>query len=486
MKEFEKKLISTSAKENLAYIKAVLAQNGDIVFREFSFDGRNAVIIYIDGMADKLLLDEYVIQPLMQHEDDKISSEEVFNTVVTASDVRKVDDMTKGINAFLSGDTLMFIDNLTEAYVIATRSWPNRGVGQAENEATIKGSKEGFTETIRFNTALVRRRIRDTRFKLIPYVFGERSKSDACIMYIDDIVNKKALKLLQKRLANIDIDAILDSSYIEHLIEDNINSPFPQIQMTERPDVVAAALYEGRIALIVDNSPYAIIVPATLPNFFQSPDDYYERWLNSSLVRLVRFMAILISLAMPALYVAITSYHSAIIPTKLAYSIAASREGVPFPAFLEVMIMEFSMAILLEAIVRLPKAIGATIGIVGGLIIGQSAVSAGLVSPIMIIVISLTTITTFITPNYDVVTALRLCRIFLVIASSILGLYGLMMGLMLILIHLIKLESFGTAYLAPMVNPNIRDFKDMYIKLPLKYFKDRPKYMKTPDKYRQK
>lgn len=486
MKEFEKKVISTSTKENMAYVKTILANNSDVVYRKFTFDNREAVLIYIDGMADKMLLDEYVIQPMMQHEGENVKSEDIVDLAVTASDIRKIEEMDKGINAFLSGDTLMFIDGIAYGYAIATRSWPNRGIGEPDREVTIKGSKDSFTETIRFNTALVRRRVRDTRFKLISYVLGERSKSDCCIMYIDDIVNKKALKLLQKRLAKIDIDAILDSSYIEHLIEDNTNSPFPQIQMTERPDVVSAAIYEGRIAILVDNSPYAIIVPATLPNLFQSPDDYYERWINSSLVRIVRLLAIIIAISLPAIYIAITSYHSSIIPTKLAYSIAASREGVPFPAFVEVLIMEFSMAILLEAIVRLPKAIGATIGIVGGLIIGQAAVSAGLVSPIMIIIISLTTITTFITPNYDVVTALRLCRIFLIISSSILGLYGLMMGLMLILIHLIKLESFGTAYLAPIVNPNIKDFKDVYIKLPLKYFKDRPKYMKTPDKHRQK
>jgi spore germination protein len=305
-------------------------------------------------------------------------------------------------------------------------------------------------------------------------------------MYIEDIVNKKVLSELQNRIDKINIDAVFDSAYIEQLIEDNKYSPFPQIQSTERPDVVAAALYEGRVALLVDNSPFAIIVPCTLPNLFQSPDDYYQRWMHASMIRFIRMISILISLTAPALYVAVTSFHTAIIPTKLAYSIAASREGVPFPAFVEAIIMELFLALLMEAVVRLPRPIGATIGIVGGLVIGQSAVSAGIVSPIMIIIVAITAITTFVTPNYEVTTAFRLMRFLLIITTAIAGLYGMMMGLIVILIHLVRMKSFGIPYLAPAVSTNMNDLKDMYIKAPLSKIKERPKYMKTGDKIRQK
>jgi spore germination protein len=238
--------------------------------------------------------------------------------------------------------------------------------------------------------------------------------------------------------------------------------------------------------MLVDNSPFAIIVPATMPTFFQTPDDYYQRWIYASTMRLVRFFSIFLALLLPALYVAVTSFHTSIIPTKLAYFIASSREGVPFPAFVEALIMELSLALLIESIARLPKPIGSTIGIVGGLIIGQAAVSAGIVSPVMIIIVSITAITSFTTPNYEMTSALRLIRFLLIIVAAVVGLYGIVLGLLVALIHLIRLKSFGISYLSPMVNPNIKDFKDMYVRFPLTSFKKRPVYMNTEDKVRQK
>ncbi|KYH34941.1 spore germination protein B1 [Clostridium tepidiprofundi DSM 19306] len=487
MKEQIRDNISLSAEENLEYIEELLKDNSDIIFRKFNIGKWKASIVYIDGMADKILLNEYVLEPLMitySSINDVTKPQDIRDNLLTVTDMREVKKLSEGVNAALSGDTLMFIDGLNIAYVIATRYWPVRGVSEPSGETVIRGARDGFTETIRFNTALVRRRIRDTRFKEERGVVGKRSKTDIAIMYIDDIVNKDILKEVKDRIDNINIDAVLDSAYVEQLIEDNKMSLFPQLQTTERPDVVASALYEGRVAILVDNSPFAIIAPATLPAFFQTPDDYNQRWINSSLVRILRFVGIVISLILPALYVAVTSYHTSIIPTKLAYSIAASREGVPFPAFIEAIIMEFSFAMLMEAVVRLPKPIGATIGIVGGLIIGQAAVSAGIVSPIMIMIVSWTAITTFVTPNYEVVSALRMVRFLLIIASAIIGLYGIILGLTVLIIHLVKLESFGVPYLSPIVNPNTRDFKDMFIRAPISKFKDRPRFMGTGDKIR--
>lgn len=481
-----KEKISSDIKEDVKYIKEIFKDASDIVIREFHFQKLNAALIYVDGMADKILLDDYVLESLMQEGDPIKSVYDVKDKILTVSDIKEVEKLSEGIKAMLSGDTLMLIDSLEAAYVIGTRLWPARGVGEPSSETVVRGAREGFTETVRFNTALIRRRIRDSRLKMAGKSIGVRSKTDVIVTYIEDIVNTDVLDELYDRLDKIDIDAILDSGYIEQMIEDNKLSPFPQVQSTERPDVVAAALYEGRIAVLVDNSPFAIIVPATLPNLFQSPDDYYQRWLNASITRVIRTFALILSVMLPALYVAITSFHTAIIPTRLAYSIAASREGVPFPAFIEALIMEISLALLLEAIVRLPRPIGATIGIVGGLIIGQSAVSAGIVSPIMIIIIGATAITEFISPNYGVTVGLRLIRFLLLIASAIAGLYGIMLGLLVVLTHLIRLKSFGIPYLAPAVNPNVNDFKDLFIRLPFKYFKKRPSYMNTKDKVRQK
>lgn len=487
MKEEIRDKISINSRENVKYIKEILKDNSDIVYREF-FICKNlrGALVYIDGMADKLLLDDYVLQNIMLEDEDIINAAEIKDKILSVSDLREVDKLSEGVNAFLSGDTLLFIDNLEEAYVLATRFWPARGVSEPSGETVVRGSREGFTETIRFNTALVRRRIRDTRFRIKAVTLGVRSKTDTVIMYIDDIVRDGLVEEVENRINKINIDAILDSGYVEQLIEDNKRSIFPQVQSTERPDVVAAALYEGRVAIMVDNSPFALVVPATLPNLFQSPDDYYQRWISSSVVRVIRILGIILSLIMPALYVAVTSFHTDIIPTKLAYSIAATREGVPFPAFIEAIIMEISLAFLMESIVRLPKPMGATIGIVGGLIIGQAAVSAGIVSPIMIIIVAVTVITSFMTPNYEVSSAFRIVRFLLIIAASIVGLYGIVLGLVLLVVHLVKLKSFGVSYLSPAVNFNTRDLKDFIIRFPTDKMKKRPRYMRTKDKIRQK
>lgn len=486
MKEEIKDEISWNIEKDVKYIKELLKDNSDVVIRQFVIQKFNAVIIYIDGMSDKFLINDYVMESLMKEEDPIRDVNSIKDRILTVSDMREVKKFSEGINAMLSGETLMLIDGLGAAYVIATRSWPARGVGEPSGETVVRGAREGFTETVRFNTALIRRRIRDTRLRMVAKTIGVRSKSDVVITYIDDIVNKDVLEELTSRINSIKIDAILDSGYISQLIEDNEMSPFPQIQSTERPDVVAAALYEGRIAILVDNSPFALIVPTTLPNLFQSPDDYYQRWLNGTFIRFVRIIALIASIIMPAFYIAVTSFHTSIIPLRLAYSIAASREGVPFPAFIEVIIMEVSLSLLIEAIVRLPRPMGATIGIVGGLIIGQAAVSAGIVSPIMIIIIGATAITEFIVPNYEVAIGLRLIRFLIILSAAVVGLYGIMLCSILILTHLIRLKSFGIPYLAPVVNTDSSDLKDLFIRMPFKYFKKRPTYMGTSDKIRQK
>jgi spore germination protein len=486
LKEIIRDLITPKVDENISYLKELFKDTSDIVYRQFSVSNWNAAVVYIDGMADKILINNFVMESLMLEGEQIENVMQIKDKILTVSDMRELLKLSEAVDAMLSGDTMLLVEGIPAVFVVATRFWPVRGVSEPSGETAIRGGRDGFTETIRFNTALVRRRIRDTRLKVQPKAIGVRSKTDCAIMYIDDIVNKDVLQNLMERIDEINIDAVLDSGYIEQLIEDDCWSPFPQAQSTERPDVVSAALYEGRIAILVDNSPFAIIVPTTLPTLFQTPDDYYQRWMNASMLRLIRFLGIFIGIIMPALYVAVTSFHTSIIPTKLAYSIAASREGVPFPAFVETFIMEFALAFIMEAVVRLPKAIGSTIGIIGGLIIGQAAVSAGIVSPIMIIIVSITAIASFITPNYEVTSALRIARFFLIVAASIVGLYGIALGLIIILIHLVKLKSFGIPYLAPLVHPHKKDFKDMFIRAPIRTFKNRPEFMEPEDKIRQK
>ena len=486
MEENIRKEILPELDENYSYIKELLKDNTDVIFRKFYVGKFSVALIYIDGMADKKLLDDYVMESLMLHGDRVRSKEEITNTILTVTDLKEEEKMDSALKAMLSGETMMFIDGIDKCYIIATRSWSARGVTEPSGEEVIRGAREGFVETLRFNTALISRRIRDTRLRIEMTTVGLRSKTDVAIVYIDDIVNKDVLSKVKQRIDNIKIDAVLDSGYIEQFIEDNRWSIFPQIQATERPDVAAASIFEGRVAILVDNSPYCILAPTTLIALFQSPDDYNQRWIYSSIIRLIRFCSIFLSLLLPGLYVAVTSFHTTIVPTRLAYAMAATREGIPFPAYVEAIIMEISMALLVEAVIRLPKGLGTTIGIVGGLIIGQAAVSAGIVSPIMIIIVSVTAITTFITPNYEVVASLRIIRFTLIIAASIIGFYGLTLLSLVYLIHLIRLESFGIPYMSPIVNLRSGDLKDTLIRSPLQFFKRRPDFLKPGDKIRQK
>ncbi|MCL2322689.1 MAG: spore germination protein [Oscillospiraceae bacterium] len=486
MKEVIRKYISKNLDDNFNYIKKLMQDNSDIVYRDINFKGTKLTLIYIDGMASKDLLNNYIIEPLVKFDKNNESEFQDIESFITASDFKAFNDLEVAINMMLSGDTILLVDGKEEVNVIATRSWPNRGVSEPRGESGLRGPLDGFTETVRFNTALIRRRIRDTRLVVKSKSIGVRSKTDCAIMYIDDIVNPDIVTEVNKRLDDIHIDAILDSGYIEQLIEDNKFSIFPQIQSTERPDVVAGALYEGRVAIIIDNSPYALIVPTIFANFFQSADDYYLSFLQGMYSRVLRYLSVFLTTMLPALYISITTYNSSIIPSKLAYSIAQARATVPFPSLVETLIMEISLQLVVEAILRTPKIISSTIGIVGGLIIGQAAVTAGIVSPFMIIIISITTLTSLTTPNISLNTTYRYIRLAMIFASYFMGLYGILVVFIVVLLHLSNLKSFGVSYLAPLNTFRTNDFKDYIFRTPLHKMRKRPEIMNTLDKYRQK
>ncbi|TDT62345.1 spore germination protein [Fonticella tunisiensis] len=490
--------ISEIIDDNISKVKNAFMDSNDVVFREFNIggpEGHRMFLSYIDGMADKILLNDFVLMPLMlKAREVKPDLEDIRNSLIDATknsamavtDFKEVDQIEDALLAIMAGETALFIDGYNKAIIIATRLWPARNTSEPSAETVIRGPRDGFVETIRFNTALVRRRIRDTRFKVKQIRVGTRSKTDIAIMYIDDIVDKRVLQKVEEKIKSINIDAVLDSGYVQQFIEEKQFTPFPQIQTTERPDVVAGAVYEGRVAIIVDNSPFALIVPTTLNAFFQSAEDYYSRSSITTFVRFLRLMVGTLSLVAPSLYIALTSYHPGIIPNKLILSIAATREGIPFPAFIEAIIMELTLEFLREAGVRLPRPIGSTIGIVGGIVIGQAAVSAGIVSPIMVVVVAITAISSFAIPNYEVATSFRLIRFILMILGAIYGLYGVVLGCMATLIHLVNLKSFGTPYLAPMAPFSMEDMKDTFIlKLPWKYLKKRPIHLDPEDVLRQ-
>ncbi len=478
---------SASLHKNLAYFKDKLENCDDVIYREFTAGDRKrfkCALIFIDGLADKEVINREVLRPIMlgMKDDDPKTGvlhgniyKVILRKALTTGEIDEEESLEESITALLSGDTLLMVDGFKKVIVIGSKGWADRGVQEPQTEAVIRGARDGFTETIRANTALLRRRLRDANLKVRHIKIGVRSKTDVVIAYMDNIVDKGVLEQVEKRLQDIVIDGVLESGYLEQFIEDIRFSPFPQIQNTERPDRVAASLLEGRVAIMTDNTPFVLLVPVTLNVMFQSSEDYYERWFIASFIRLLRYAAGFMALTLPAIYIAITSYHPGLIPSGIALYIAGTRIGVPFPAFVEAMIMELTLELLREAGIRLPGPIGQTIGIVGGLVIGQSAVQAGLVSPIMVIVVAITAISSFALSSYSLGIALRILRFALIICASILGLYGLMLGLLTILVHLCTLKSFGVPYLAPLVGDTYYELKDTPVRMPIPMMYRRPK-----------
>lgn len=497
-KKQEKEFIPVSIKidENIEILDNIFKDCSDIVAREFRVgveQNHRMYVAYVDGLADRNLVHDHILRPLLLEArliapDPGNIKRKLFELTsegaLSASDIKEKDNLDEGVLAVLSGDTIMLIDGVSEFIIISTRGWPLRGLSEPAGETVIRGAREGFIETFRVNTVLLRRKIRDPKLKIKGMQLGERTKTDIGIAYMEDIVNYKVLEELENRLETINIDGILESGYVEQLIEDSWFSLFPQVQYTERPDLVARALLEGKVAIIIDNTPMALIVPATFNDFLQSPEDYYERWWVSNLIRWIRLFALTITFTLPAVYIAIASYHPGIIPSNLAIFLAGTRETVPFPVFVEALTMEVTFELLREAGVRLPSQIGATIGIVGSLIIGQAAVEAGLVSPIMVIIVALTAISSFAVPSYNLTISFRLLRFVAMLAASFLGLYGLILVVIATLIHLSNIKSFGVPYLTPIVSGKMSDWKDSIVKVPLPTMKSRNSYTAGMDKKR--
>lgn len=489
--------INKQLDKNIEIINKTLANCDDIVKRYFlSGKDKNikTYIVYTDNIVKGDKIEDFIMTNLMNRTSVKSDGSEniltkINNEAISIGEMKEAETFKELFDAVLLGDTAILVDGENKCLIASTKGWPSRGVQQAETEVVIQGPKDSFTEVGSTNTVLVRRRIRDTRLKVKRSKVGVRSKTDIAVMYMEDIVRKDVLEETERRLKSINIDAILDSGSIEQIIEKDWLSPFPQMQLTERPDKTASAILEGRIAIIVDNTPFAILVPVTMNLFFQAAEDYYERWEIMSFMRLIRYGAALVAIALPGLYIALSVYHPEMLPTALALKIAGSRAKVPFPTVAEVLIMETAFELLREAGIRLPSPVSSTIGIVGGIIIGQAAVEAGIVGPVVVIVASLTGICTFAIPNTSFVSGLRLSKYLIIFLSSILGLYGFWLGLTLLLIHLANLKSFGIPYLYPFCSGEVNgyeDFKDSIFRMPYFMRKKRPIFSNKRNRIRMK
>ena len=483
---------------NLNMVKDIFKDYGDLVIRPLLIGGYEelrAALVLIDGLASAMIVDDFILRSLTTNVDTRLKdhlptdSEQLKEWIkevgLTAVEVEEAGTLADVIEAILVGDSVLLIDQINTAFVIDTKGWEQRGVSEPNNEQVIRGPRDGFTETIRINTALIRRRIRDPQLKLLPMKLGTRTKTDIGIMYIEGLAEKSVVNEVKSRLNNITFDGILESGYIEQLIEDHPWSPFPQVQYTERPDKAVSHLLEGKVVILVDGSPFVLVVPAIFIQFYHSPEDYYERFLIGSLVRIVRFISFIFALSLPSLYIAFASFHPEMIPTKLHVAMAAGRATVPFAAIVEAFVMEVAVEILREASVRLPGLIGPTIGIVGALVVGEAAVSAGLVSPLMVIVVGLTTICSFVIPNYSAAIAVRMLRFPLMIFAAMFGLYGIMFFAIIIIIHLCTLKSFHVPYMAGFTPSRFSDLKDTLFRAPLYDMEKRPTPFNLQNIFRQ-
>ncbi|SET16971.1 spore germination protein [Oceanobacillus limi] len=478
--------ITTNLDENLQSVKKMLGDPDDLVIREIPV-GKTQIkcaVVFISGLVDQDLVENNIIKPIQYNRKtfEMGLLESVNQEVIPLSDVQQVkalDDVSYGI---LQGNTAVYIDDFDQVLVIGTAGGKSRQIEEPPSERLVRGPRAGFVEQIQTNMSLLRQDLKDPNLRFETHEVGRRTKQKLVVTYMEGIVNPDLIKEINHRLKTIDTDKSLDSGQVEQWIEDSFLSPFPQLMDTERPDRVSSALMQGKFAILVDGTPFVLIAPVTLVDSLQSLEDYNQRWLTSSLFRILRFISAFIAMFLPALYIALVSYHPDLLPTQLVISIAASREGVPFPAVIEAVAMAITFEILHEAGIRLPKLIGSTIGIVGGLVIGESAVSAGIVSPIMVIITALTAIASFTTPQYSVAIAFRAMRFGFMIAAAIFGLYGIILIYIMVNIHLVNLKSIGIPYSTPFAPSFIKDWKDLVFRAPLLMLTGRPKYLMTQDK----
>lgn len=436
-------------------LRSVFADCADIVFHPFDTAcSISAICVYCVGLCDTERLERQVLTPLQE-----IGIEAAQ---VPMASVKTVETPSQAVQAILEGEALLLLEGSTVGVTYPLYKAANRSTEEPLAESAVRGARDGFTESLPTNLSLLRKRIKTPALKLLTRTVGERSNTSITLAYMEGIIEPKLVEEVQKRLDKLRVRDILESQYIEEDIVDQRLSPFPQMIATERPDVVASNLLEGRFAILVDGTPFTLIAPVTLFSMLQSPEDYYQYVFMSVFLRWLRYLFYALSMLLPSAYVAITTYHQEMIPTVLLLSIAKAREEIPFPALVEALIMEIAFEALREAGVRLPKQVGSAVSIVGALIIGQAATTAGIVSAPMIIIVAITGIASFMIPRYAASIATRLLRFPIMILAGTLGLIGVMLGIILVVIHLSSLRSFGTPYLSPLAPTIANEVKDVW------------------------
>jgi hypothetical protein len=466
-------IISLDLNQNEQKLRDIFTNCYDIVFRRIELYSQFPILlVYTEGLVNTQIVDEIILKPWMlapappDLPDIQTLGSILEKKLVSIAKTKTTKSWSELIEGILTANLIILSEGSDQAVLAEIIGYPNRAITEPTTEVSMSGPKDSFTESIQLNTSMVRRKIRDPRLKMESLSLGTVSKTQIVIAYIDGIVEECIIEEVRNRVSQIKIDSVLGGNYIEEFIEDHSFTLFPQVQNSERPDIVASSLVERKVAIFIDGSPFVLIVPFTFWVGFQAMDDYYERFIYASCIRLLRMLFILITLYFPSMYVAITTFHPQLLPTDFLLSITSTREGAPFPTVIEALLMEFIFEGLREAGIRLPRPIGSAVSIVGGLVIGQAGVQAGLVSAPMVIVVSLTGIASILIPRYNMGIAFRMLRFPMLIFAGTLGLYGISMASLYLLIHLTNLKSFGIPYLSPVAPLKWDELKDVFVRVP--------------------
>ncbi|MDY3971812.1 MAG: spore germination protein [Clostridia bacterium] len=473
--------------ENLSYVKDRFTYpiNNDIVIREITMkEGRRAFIVFIDGMVNTDMVDLAVIKTLLEIpyiSDDELYKyeSEIIDKFIAHSQANTTESMDTVFEEINFGSCVVFVDGFSKGFVVDVREWGHRSIDKPENEQSIYGPQEAFAEMLRNNTALVRKIIKSEKLIAEGIKIGKKSKTRGVMLYISDIANPDLVNEVRRRLNGINMDYVISIEEISMMMEEETFSLTTHFLETERPDRVARALTEGRVALILNGSPHVLIMPTNIFELTHAVSDDYLRIPYANMVRIIRMIAIIFSVLLPGLYLAITLFHQEIIPTYLLYSISAARENVPFPSILELLLMDLSFEMIREAGLRMPGPIGSTLGIVGGLILGQAAVSAKIVSPIMIIVIAITGIGSFATADYSLSWSLRILRLMFIALASLMGFYGIAIGIFIYSLALGTQKSFGVPVLEPTPKIKSRSMINSVFVNPIWRREKRPGFLYT-------
>lgn len=510
--DFSKKLV-----DNLNFLKFKYNSliNSDVIIREFALTARNteynAILIYIDGMVDSKIINDSVLHPLMLRnrantydlQEKEVISEfnnndviirkikkfnlqnYIYNHLIPQNDVKQIEKFEEAISSINMGNCLLLVDTINIGFDIDVKGFKQRSISSPQNEIVIRGSQEAFVENIRTNTSMLRRLINNENLVIENCSVGKISETKVAVCYLKDIANSDLVAEVKYRINNLDIDYLISSGQLEQLIQDNGASLLPQMIATERPDKTTIHLLEGRIAIIVNGTPYVLIAPGVLSDFMSSPEDANFKFQFSNMLKLIRLIAVFFALFLPGIYVAITSYHHELLPTELLFTIEAARETVPFPTIFEILLMEVSFELIREAGLRVPSPIGPTIGIVGGIILGDAAVSANLVSPVLIIIVAITAICSFSIPDFSFNFTIRICRFIYIFLGYMAGFLGIAVGVFIQIVFLCNLKSFGCPYITPYVLQNNKRTLTSYFLPPIWKRENRSNIVDPKKKYSQ-